>query len=418
LTLLDLLFKYRIKSKEADELQTRLHRMQYHKDSNNVRLSKELKEKEDSLAHFQEKSRQLGEQLADKGRAEETSRRKIQHLESELETVKEVLKQSQEEIVILQHERELNIVSYQNRIEELQDALTQRIVNEDSWDTKLQAELEQERNMYLRKLEELQQKWKEDADMEFKIEKQKNEELIRKLQKQQEELKEKASEQLNVEINILEKKLLETQTMLKEKNRGKESEIVNLKKIISELELTIKREQSNSCSSLEKTRKEISAKSEKLKELTHNLEEQRLHLDQAIQENSFLKETVRLECEERYELTEALTQAREQLLELKRVGGNLSSSQRPFHSDKPVFSGASNSPSQTHILGASFSKPAKQTSFVGSYATGSTSRQSRNRQNSNISLPLLPPPQKDRASSVTDVRQTITAVLRRNSSQP
>lgn len=39
----------------------------------------------------------------------------------------------------------------------------------------------------------------------------------------------------------------------------------------------------------------------------------------------FLQETVRKECEERYELTEALSEAREQLLALRRPPGEFGS---------------------------------------------------------------------------------------------
>uniref|UniRef100_A0A6I8RNH5 Leucine, glutamate and lysine rich 1 n=2 Tax=Xenopus tropicalis TaxID=8364 RepID=A0A6I8RNH5_XENTR len=125
------------KSKEMNDLLTRLRRMEYDKDTAELRLTKELKEKEDSLAQFQEKGLQLQEVLAEKERAEENCKRRTQRLESELETLKEVLKQSQEEIAALQHERELKFVSYQNRIEQLQDALRQRILSNDSRDAKM-----------------------------------------------------------------------------------------------------------------------------------------------------------------------------------------------------------------------------------------------------------------------------------------
>eukprot|EP00079_Xenopus_tropicalis_P025546 XP_012818895.2 PREDICTED: leucine-, glutamate- and lysine-rich protein 1 isoform X2 [Xenopus tropicalis] len=416
------------KSKEMNDLLTRLRRMEYDKDTAELRLTKELKEKEDSLAQFQEKGLQLQEVLAEKERAEENCKRRTQRLESELETLKEVLKQSQEEIAALQHERELKFVSYQNRIEQLQDALRQRILSNDSRDAKLEAELENERNKYLRKLEETEQKYKEEASVELNIERQKNEELIKKLQKQQQELEEKipmlicqASEELTIEINLLEKKLQEAQTRLAERDQAKESETGNLKKMISELEHSLKREQNKNNFVLEEARSELYVKSEKLNELTQNIDELRLQLDKVIQENSFLKETVRLECEERYELTEALTQAREQLIELKRVNGSLSLSQRTFHSDKAVLSSTLASPGQKHSLGISSTVPAKLTSLLGSYApgTGITSSMNRHGQSGHRSFPLLPspPPAKERAASVTDVRQTITAVLRRNSTQ-
>ncbi|OCT78679.1 hypothetical protein XELAEV_18029765mg [Xenopus laevis] len=211
-----------------------------------LRINKELKEKEDSLAQFQEKSRQLQEDLAETERAGENC--KIR--------------------------KELKFDSYQNRIEQLQDSLRRRILNNDSRDA--------------------MQKYEEESTMELTIERQKNEELIKPLQNQQQELKE--------------------------------------------------------------------------------------------------KETVRLECEECYELTEALTQAREHLIELKRVSGSLSLSHRMFHSDKAALSNTLANP-----------------------GTGITSSMSEHRHSSHRSFPLLPsppPPAKERVASVTDMRQTITAVLK------
>jgi len=38
-------------------------------------------------------------------------------------------------------------------------------------------------------------------------------------------------------------------------------------------------------------------------------------------QNTFLQETVRRECEERFELTEKLSEAREQLLHFKKPAG-------------------------------------------------------------------------------------------------
>lgn len=45
-------------------------------------------------------------------------------------------------------------------------------------------------------------------------------------------------------------------------------------------------------------------------------------------QNTLLQETVRRECKERYELTAALTQAREQVLQLRKLSGNLPLSPR------------------------------------------------------------------------------------------
>ncbi|XP_075426663.1 protein LEKR1 isoform X3 [Ascaphus truei] len=413
-----------IKTKEATDYQTKLRRIEYDKESTEIRLIKELREKEDSLAHFQEKSKQLQEEIAEKERREENSRRRTQSSENELETMKEVLKQTEEEVVTLKHERELTIVSYQNRIEQLQENLRHRMLSDDSWTRKLEAGVDNERQKYLLKLEETELKFKEKAKMELDIEKQKHDEVIKKFRKEQEELEMKvpvlissACDELHTEINILERKLVETQTRLREKDTLKESEIGNLKKMVSKLELCLKREEDNNSSVLGEMRKEVYAKSEDLKESTQNIKELRQHLDQIKQENSFLQETVRLECEERYELTEALTRAREQLLELKRVNGSFPSSERSFNPDRPVPPHAITHTGQKNMMNLSSSRGTELISLHGNFGSGVAPK---HRKSSSINLPKLPSPHppKDRASSVTDARQKITAILRRNSTQP
>ncbi|MEE6501116.1 hypothetical protein FKM82_004069 [Ascaphus truei] len=313
-----------IKTKEATDYQTKLRRIEYDKESTEIRLIKELREKEDSLAHFQKKSKQLQEEIAEKERREENSRRRTQSSENELETMKEVLKQTEEEVVTLKHERELTIVSYQNRIEQLQENLRHRMLSDDSWTRKLEAGVDNERQKYLLKLEETELKFKEEAKMEVDIEKQKHDEVIKKFRKEQEELEMK---------------------------------------------------------------------------------------------NSFLQETVRLECEERYELTEALTRAREQLLELKRVNGSFPSSERSFNPDRPVPPHAITHTGQKNMMNLSSSRGTELISLHGNFGSGVAPK---HRKSSSINFPKLPSPHppKDRASSVTDARQKITAILRRNSTQP
>ncbi|XP_053567764.1 cingulin [Bombina bombina] len=415
-----------VKSTEVSDCQTQLRRLQYEKEKNEARLAKELREREDSLAQMQQTIRQLHEEISEKERREECIKRKDKLLENELETMKEVLNQTQEETVTLKQERELTIVSYQNTFEQLQEALRQKMQSEDGWKAKLEAELENERHKYLLRLEERENKLKEETNIELDIERQKHEELIRKFQKQQVELDEKipmliakAREELQTEIRILEKKLLETQARLTDKDLAKESEIRNLKKIISDLESRLKKEQCKNNSVLEETRKDAFAKSEERKELTQQIAGLRHQLDQANQENELLKETVRMECEERYELTEALTQAKEQLLEQKRLSGNFPSPQRSFISDRSMSSQAVTNAGQKSIMSLSSSKESKITGVPGNSGSVFTSQC---RKSSSTSLPALlsqqPSNLRNRTSSVSDAKKKITAVLRSHLTQP
>ncbi|XP_053316368.1 protein LEKR1 [Spea bombifrons] len=412
-----------MKTMEADDFLSKLRRMESDKESTETRLAKDLEDKEDTLAHLQQECKTLQEVIAEKERTEEYSRQKTQRMETELETIKEMLKQTQEEVATLQHERELKTMAYQNRIEELEVALKQRIISDDNWEAKLETELENERQKYSLRLEEIENNFKEETKMELEIERQKHEELIRKLQKQQEELKSqipsllsKARAELYTDINVLEKKLQDAQARLTNKDHAKESEIGNLKKMISELELRLQREQNNSRSALEDMRKDMYTKSEQLKELTQYMEELKHQLDHAKQENSFLKDTVRMECEERHELREALTQAREQLLELNQSSGTFASSNKRLIKERHP-SNTSTVVRQERVPFPSSNNTSKPMSLPGD---GVGDKAYKHRQSSVPSLPAIPPPHppRNRASSLTDVKQKITAVLRSNSSQP
>lgn len=76
--------------------------------------------------------------------------------------------------------------------------------------------------------------------------------------------------------------------------------------------------------------KDFKEKSDKLekevKTLTDDLDNKNNQLSKSRTEIQFLQETVRKECEERFELTEALNEAKEELLKLKRPVGGYSTS--------------------------------------------------------------------------------------------
>ncbi|CAH2247357.1 Hypothetical predicted protein, partial [Pelobates cultripes] len=228
----------------------------------------------------------------------------------------------------------------------------------------------------------------------------------------------KACDELNKDIQLLENKLKETQTRLTDKDHTKENEISNLKNIITDLEHRLKREQNNNNTILKEMRKDCFTKSEVLKEVTQQVEELKRHLDSAMQENLFLKETVRLECEERFELTEALTQAREQLLELKQANGSFLSSslssQRSFTAERPKLTQRTSNMDHKHPQSLSSNKGSRLVSLPGNSLVSN-----KHLQSSSSSLPSLPSPypKKERAFSLTDAKPKLTAVLRSQSTQ-
>ncbi|NXT91787.1 LEKR1 protein, partial [Anhinga rufa] len=286
---------------------------------------KEVKEKEESLLICQQVCKHLQEEVAERERKEEDLKRRTGRSESELEALKALLRQTEEEVVMLKQERELMLISHQNRTEQLQETLRQKMLNEDNWREKMEIDLAKGEARH----KEAILKVKEEARVELDIERQKQQELITKYQRDHEELQKKipglissATNSLRMETEILEKKLQDAHIKFAEKDEDKEKEIQSLKRLITELEFQLAMEKNNNESVLDSMRKEIKHKSDELEKLTQERTQLIHNLSQVQEENTLLQETVRRECEERYELTAALTQAREQVLELKKLSGN------------------------------------------------------------------------------------------------
>ncbi|KAJ7420355.1 leucine-, glutamate- and lysine-rich protein 1 isoform X3 [Willisornis vidua] len=222
----------RVKSTELEVCQNELKKMKYENGVSESRLTKELKEKEESLLICQQVCKHLQEEVAEKERKEEDLKRRTGRSESELETLKTLLSQTEEEL-------ELDLAKGEARHKEAM------------------------------------LKVREEARVELDLERQKQQELITKYQRDHEELQKKipglissATKSLRMETEILEKKLQDAQMKLAEKDGDKEKEIQSLKRLISELEFQLTMEKSNNESFLDKLRKEMKHKSDELEKLT------------------------------------------------------------------------------------------------------------------------------------------------------
>ncbi|XP_015265038.1 PREDICTED: leucine-, glutamate- and lysine-rich protein 1 [Gekko japonicus] len=284
-----------------------------------------LKEQEQSLLACQKVCKRLQEEVIEKEREEEGLRKRTSRLESELETIKNHLRQREEEVVMLKQERE----SHQNRMKQLQETLRQKVMKEKNWQKKIEADREKEQAHHQEELLRI----KEEARMELDIEKQKHQELIEKYQRDQDELLQKkipslvrsAVNSLKMEMDTLGKELHEAQTKLSENSEAEERR--SLEKRVADLETQLSEEQSTRHAITENMAEEIKKKSYELEKLTQEQMQLIQNLNRVQEENALLQDTVRRECEERYELTEALTQARERVMELKKLSGNFPSAQ-------------------------------------------------------------------------------------------
>ncbi|KAM5275684.1 protein LEKR1 isoform 3-T3 [Hipposideros larvatus] len=414
------------KSNEAADCQRELRKLKFESVIFESWHTSLLKEKEDSLMACQQIYKTLQEELTAKKRQEEDIIKRINLAENELETTKALLNQTQEEVVTLKCERELMLISHQKSIEQLQETLRQKLLDDGNWREKIEAELAKERAQHLVEFEEQALLFKEEAKLELDIEKEKHQEIIQKYKKEQEELQMKISDliagatrDLRLEVATLEKKLHESRVQYAEESESKEKEIENLKNLVAEFECRLKKEIDNSDSVSDDLKKEMKQKSDELERVTLAQTQLLQQFNQAQEEKTFLQETVRRECEERFELTEALSQAREQLLELQKLSGSFQLS------PCSLSQGSLTSPAAavTHHRERSLARlnPDKGIKIpslhgVSKPTTSPASAQPRRVRSS--ALPNLPQPRppKGRASSVSETRQRLAALLRRRPS--
>ncbi|KAB0374126.1 hypothetical protein FD755_014382, partial [Muntiacus reevesi] len=223
--------------------------------------------------------------------------------------------------------QELMLISHQKSIEQLQETLRQKLLNDDNWREKIEAELAKERAQHLVEFQEQALLFKEEAKLELDIEKEKHQEIIQKYKKEQEELQ---------------------------------------------------------------------------------------------MQNTFLQETVRRECEERFELTEALSQAREQLLGLRMLSGQLPLSPCSLGQGSLTSSAAAGSGQGERRLARLHSeKVIKIPGLPGVSKPTTSSAFSQPKRVSSSGLPTVPQPHppRGRPSSVSETRQRLAAILRRRLSQ-
>nr|XP_054102893.1 protein LEKR1 isoform X7 [Callithrix jacchus] len=259
------------KSNEADDCQRELRKLKFESIISESQHTMLLKEKEDSLMTCQQIYKTLQEELTAKEKQEEDIKRRINLAENELEITKILLNQTREEVLTLKNERELLLISHQKSIEQLQETLRQKLLSDDNWKEKIEAELAKERAQHLVEFKEQALLFKEEAKLKLDIEKEKHKDIIQKIKKEQEELQMKISDlitgatrDLRQEVTDLQAKLRESRIRYTEESESKEKEIENLKNLVAEFESRLKKEIDSNDSVSEDLRKEMKQKSDEL----------------------------------------------------------------------------------------------------------------------------------------------------------
>ncbi|XP_048837684.1 protein LEKR1 isoform X2 [Brienomyrus brachyistius] len=303
-------------AKEIEEQLSRQVQVEKEQSATHSRLSQELKEKEDSWLSCQQRCRSLQEQLCVRGRREDGLAQKHLQMEADNRALRNTLQQTQKEITLLKKQSKEAALVHQENMANLEQTLKLKIAEGEAITAEMEATLQRERFQVA--LQSRQQE--EELRRELRAEKDKGQEMLLasqreniRLQRKLSSLVEEAMRELQEQVGELQERLQEAEATIDNSEQRRREEV---------------EEESARCYDLERELQHVRGNEQQgvlqMSKMKQELEEQRKEMSVLQEENVLLQETVRQECEEREELTAALSQAQEQLVELRRTAPPLS----------------------------------------------------------------------------------------------
>nr|XP_054768914.1 myosin-6-like [Lytechinus pictus] len=334
--------------------------------SNSInKLQEELRCRAEEAQDHQRELGELKEREAERKRkAESRLNTKIEASARELRQLQEALDSARRDCSALRDERESMVASHQHRIGQLKQSFAQRIQEADGWPERLNESLSKEREKHAEEMASLEEKLQKSFQVDLEIQKQRNDELILKYKQELSSAGNKMKnniqrerDSLKARLDSLERELSDSKRLSNDQEKGLREEIDSLQRITTELRKQLAEGDSRNTGEVQAMRAELQEAEQDLASAQRDTLELQKKLDQSKEEVAFLQETVHRECEERLELTEALSKAREQLLVHQR-GTSIANS---------TSSGRSHSQLS---LGGSGSSPHQPTSPMGNPPSG------------------------------------------------
>ncbi|XP_014018981.2 trichohyalin [Salmo salar] len=288
----------RAQSRKTEELVNQQTHTQREQRDKLLSLSQELREKEEGWLSCQCRCDSLQSQLLACQQREEEATRKYSGAEQEVDALRRKLEHAQQKSKDLRRDSERMMESHRKALTKMEDDYRQELP------FKLQAALEEQRTQNAVRLKEQEEELKREAGLELVIDREKSRELLLQYQREKEQLllqyqreKEQWQRKLSSQVHSATQELREEVQRLREVQEERSTKEERLQRVLQH-------SQQQGALELSQARTELQL----LRGETTGLQD----------EVVLLQETVRRECEERGELTAALTQAREQLLVLRR----------------------------------------------------------------------------------------------------
>lgn len=322
----------RLKTEEVEEM-SRQHQQQTQNSEIALKeLQRQLLQKEGELTVVQKQLKNVENLHREAQRKQADITQQNILTINEAEELRESLKRARDDVEALKADRESMITAHQSRIEDLRESFKRKMAETERWPEKLQAVVSEEKVKHQADLAVLEKKLKESFVMELQIEKDKYDELLQKYKAQtQEHTSQRASELADIEakheqeLEVLQQQLADAKKQAGSREAELRQEINSLKRIITDLQNRLGRFESQGEEKVGELKTKLDRMRQQLQISQEHATSLSASLNQAKEEIQFLQNTVEKECEERFELTEALSEARHELLTLKKPAGGFNS---------------------------------------------------------------------------------------------
>ncbi|CAF1253041.1 unnamed protein product [Adineta ricciae] len=260
----------------------------------------------------------------------------------EAKKIRSELQRLQNENIELTKQRETLHITHDVQMKKVHENHAAKLREAEQWPDRLQADLKCEREQHRAQMNDLERRMKEAFATDLNIEKQKYNGLLRKYEQECGS----SAEQLRQELASTERVTIEQRNYYTKQIDQLEREKEDLKKqlnalrdVLKDLHNQLKKQESTNKERIDhlKLKEDLAEKETSLFHAQAEINELRTGLTQAKEEVITLQETVHKECTEREQLKEALIDARQQLLKLKKNGILNPPAARSLHSPPIAF---------------------------------------------------------------------------------